>query len=79
MGCHFILQGICLTQESNPGLLHCRQIFFFLNRLSYQGIPSIILMAGEGNGNPIQYSCLENPMDRGSWQATVYAVAESQT
>ena len=29
----------------------------------------------EGNGNPFQYSCLENPMDRGAWQATVYRVA----
>ena len=31
---------------------------------------------GEGNGNPLQYSCLENPMDRGAWRATVYAVAK---
>ena len=53
--------------------------FFFFYRLSYQGILSIILMAGEGNGNPLQYSCLENPTDRGAWQATVYAVAECQT
>ena len=30
---------------------------------------------GEGNGNPLQYSCLENPMDRGAWQATVHRVA----
>ena len=30
---------------------------------------------GEGNGNPLQNSCLENPMDRGAWQATVYGVA----
>ena len=30
---------------------------------------------GEGNGNPLQYSCLVNPMDRGTWQATVHAVA----
>ena len=30
---------------------------------------------GEGNGNPLQYSCLENPMDRGTWQATVYGDA----
>ena len=29
---------------------------------------------GEGNGNPLQYSCLENPMDRGAWQARVYGV-----
>ena len=33
----------------------------------------------EGNGNPFQYSCLENPRDRGAWQATVYRVAKSQT
>ena len=31
---------------------------------------------GEGNGNPLQYSCLENPMDRGPWQATVYRVTK---
>ena len=31
---------------------------------------------GEGNGNPLQYSCLENPMDRGAWQATVYGVVK---
>ena len=32
---------------------------------------------GEGNGNPLQYSCLENPMDRGGWWATVHGVARS--
>ena len=34
---------------------------------------------GEGNGNPHQYSCLENPIDRGAWQATVHGVTKSQT
>ena len=34
---------------------------------------------GEGNGNPLQYSCLENPTDRGAWQATVHGMAKSQT
>ena len=34
---------------------------------------------GNGNGNPLQYSCLENPMDRGAWQATVYGVAQNWT
>ena len=34
---------------------------------------------GEGNGNPLGYSCLENPMDRGAWQATVHGVAKNQT
>ena len=33
----------------------------------------------EGNGNPLQYSCLENPMDGGAWWATVHGVAKSQT
>ena len=34
---------------------------------------------GEGNGHPFQYSCLENPLDRGAWQAIVHRVAKSQT
>ena len=34
---------------------------------------------GEGNGNPLQYSCLENLMDRGAWQATIHGVTKSQT
>ena len=34
---------------------------------------------GEGNSNPLQYSCLENPIDRGDWQATVHGVTKSQT
>ena len=34
---------------------------------------------GEGNGNPLQYSFLENPMDGGAWQATVHGVSKSQT
>ena len=34
---------------------------------------------GEGNGNPLQYSCLENSVDRGAWPAVVHGVAKSQT
>ena len=34
---------------------------------------------GEGNGTPLQYSCLENPMNGGAWKAAVYGVAEGQT
>ena len=34
---------------------------------------------GEGNGNPLQYSCLENPMDREAWEATVHGVAKTRT
>ena len=42
-------------------------------------IPGLGRSPGEGNGNPLQYSCLENPVDRGAWQATVHGVAKSQT
>ena len=41
-------------------------------------IPGSGRSPGEGNGNPLQYSCLENPMDRGTWQATVHGAAKSQ-
>ena len=42
-------------------------------------IPGSGRAPGEGNGNPLQYSCLENPMDRGAWQATVHGVTKSRT
>ena len=42
-------------------------------------IPGLGRSPGEGNGNPLQYYCLENPMDRGDWQATIYGVVKSQT
>ena len=40
-------------------------------------IPGLGRSPGEGNGNPLQYPCLENPMVRGAWWATVHRVAES--
>ena len=42
-------------------------------------IPELGRSPGEGNGYPLQYSCLENPMDRGAWWATVYRVSQSHT
>ena len=42
-------------------------------------IPGLGRSPGVGNGNLLQYFCLENPMDRGAWQATVHVVAESDT
>ena len=42
-------------------------------------IPGLGRSSGKGNGNPLQYYCLENPMDRGAWRATVHEVAKSQT
>ena len=42
-------------------------------------IPGLGRSSGEGNGNPLQYSCLEKSMDRGAWWATVHGVAKSWT
>ena len=42
-------------------------------------IPGSGRSLGEGNGNPLWYSCLENPMNRGAWWATVYEITKSQT
>ena len=42
-------------------------------------IPGSGRSSGEGNGNPLQYSCLENPMDEGAWWAAVHGVAKSRT
>ena len=41
--------------------------------------PGLGRSPGGGDGNPLQYSCLGNPMDRGTWQATVHGVPKSQT
>ena len=42
-------------------------------------IPGLGRSAAEGNGTPLQYYCLENPMDRGAWQATVHGVTKRRT
>ena len=42
-------------------------------------IPGLGRCPGGGNGDPLQYSCLENPMDRGAWWAAVHGVAKNQT
>ena len=48
-------------------------------RLSSQLKSSVMSPVGEGNGTTLQYSCLENPMDRGAWWAAVHGVTKSQT
>ena len=57
-------------------LKRCKGKAFFITQ---QAILYIFMQSGEGNGNPLQYSCLENPMDGGAWQATVHGVSKSQT
>ena len=49
------------------------------NGVDMDSIPGSRRPSGEGNGNPLQYSCLENSIDRGAWQATVHGVAKSLT
>ena len=44
-----------------------------------RSIPGLGKSSGEGKGYPLQYSCLENPMDRGAWRATIHGVAKSRT
>ena len=47
------------------------------NNLCFVAHPVFTYLPGEGTGNPLQYSCLENPMDRGAWWARVHGVTES--
>ena len=62
-------------------------IFFFLNKRPFNlcdagelgWIPGLGRFSGEGNGNPLQHSCLENPMDGGAWWATLHGVTKSWT
>ena len=54
-------------------LLQCRRCS------RHSSISGLVKSPGEGNGNPLQYSFLENPMDRGAWWVTVHRVAKSQT
>ena len=46
---------------------------------TWGSIPGLRRFPGEGNGNPLQCSCLENPVDREAWQATVHGVTKNQT
>ena len=50
-----------------------------LTTFTYQTMEYSLGSTGEGNGNPLQCSCLENPRDGGAWWAAVYGVAQSQT
>ena len=47
--------------------------------INIKGKHSVMYVTGESNGNPLQYSCLENPMDGEAWQAAVHGVVKSRT
>ena len=71
--CSILVKRILWTEEPG-GLLSMRlQSQARLKRLSTHAC------IGEGNDNPFQYSCLENPRDRGVWWAAIYGVTQSQT
>ena len=80
-GCHGWGRGrleVLPTSRSFPGVSDSKGSAYNAGNLGL--IPgSGRSSPGEGNGNPLQYSCLENPMDRGARQATVHGVAKSRT
>ena len=64
--------SICIYSGKEPAC-QCSDVRYV------SSIPRLGRSSGGGHGNPLQYSCLENPMDRGAWRATVNGVAKSQT
>ena len=71
---HWISGTISSSTTPSPFAFNLSQ-----NQGLFQWVSSSYFITGEGNGNPLQYSCLENPMDRGAWQAMVHGVTESDT
>ena len=86
---YFLLLYKVNTEEANQ-ILTKRSAIFWASPVILPGknLPAIVgdsgsipgsgRSPGEGNGNPVQYSCLENPMDRGTWRATVHRVTKRQ-
>ena len=75
MGVHKYM-CLCLERIDFPGDLDGKESACNAGYLG--SIPGSGSSPREGNGNPLQYSCLENPMDRGAWQAAVHRVTKSQ-
>ena len=69
--------SICFLVLTPPATLVGKESAY--NSGDLGSIPGLGRSPGEGNGNPLQYSCLENPIDRGAWWATVHGVAKSWT
>ena len=73
---------LLLGRKAMPNLdsiLKCRDIITLLTKVCLvkaTGFPVVMYGCGEGNGNPLQYSCLENPMGGGAWWAAIYGVAQ---
>ena len=74
---HFSRVQLCLTRER--WLMPCYALSTPCFTSQQPDTVAIVFPVGEGNGNPLQYSCLENPVDRGAWWAAVCGVAQSRT
>ena len=73
-----IMSLLCYKKDNDfPGGLEGKEAA--CNEGDPGSIPGSGRSPGEGNGNTLQYPCLENPMDRGAWRAMVHGVAQSQT
>ena len=70
---------ICWEINGLPWWLRWLSICLQCRRPRFNTIPGLGRPPGEGNGNPLQYSCLQNPMDGGAWEATIHGVAKSRT
>ena len=88
MGSHSLLQGLFPIPGIDQVSCTARQILYHLSHYppANEGdirnaglIPGSGMSPGGGHGNPFQYSCPENPIDRGAWRARVHSVAKSQT
>ena len=72
-----MLLCLCLEKNVFPGGSDGKASAYNVRDLG--SIPGSERSPGEGNGNPLQCSCLENPMDGGAWEATVHEVTKSRT
>ena len=79
--CQICVKGISnVPKEASQVVLVAKNLPASAGDIREKGlIPGSGRSPGEGNGNPLQYSCLENPMDGGAWWATVHGVAKSET
>ena len=82
-----LISSIFSSHNSSPFLIHLISVTSLVAQMvkssAYNvgdlgSIPGLGRSPGEGNGNPLQHSCLENPMDRGAWRAEVHGVAKSR-
>ena len=83
----YCIQLLCLLVSFNLGQFEslCFVALIFLKSIASYFVECPLIwvylnvLSGEGDGTPLQYSCLENPMDRGAWKAAVHGVAKSRT